>query len=75
LFLIDVKDMAEFERWWLELYDGREYDPQHLVTYAAVRAQFDEVLELSWYPDVSTRFHERRRVAGSDEGARSSPSS
>jgi hypothetical protein len=60
LFLIDVKDMVEFERWWLELYNGREYDPKYLVTYAAVRAQFDEVLELSWYPNVSTRFHEVR---------------
>lgn len=25
--LIDVKDMPEFEREWLELYAGKEYDP------------------------------------------------
>jgi hypothetical protein len=58
LFLIDVKDMAEFEREWLELYAGKEYDPQYLVSYAAVRARFAEVLELSWYPNINTRFHE-----------------
>ena len=52
--------MAEFEREWLELYAGREYDPKYLVSYVAVRARFDEVLELSWYPNVNTRFHEVR---------------
>jgi hypothetical protein len=52
--------MAEFEREWLELYAGREYDPRHLVSYVAVRARFDELLELSWYPNVNTRFHEVR---------------
>jgi hypothetical protein len=60
LFLIDVEDMAEFEREWLELYAGRDYAPKYLVSYVAVRARFDEVLELSWYPNVSTRFHEVR---------------
>ncbi len=60
LVLIDVKDMAEFEREWLELYAGGEYDPKYLVSYVAVRARFDEVLELSWYPNVNTRFHEVR---------------
>ncbi len=44
----------------LELYAGKEYDPTYLVSYAAVRARFDEVLELSWYPNVNTRFHEVR---------------
>jgi hypothetical protein len=28
LFPIDVKDMAEFERQWLEIYAGGEYDPK-----------------------------------------------
>ena len=42
------------------LYAGGEYDPKYLVSYVAVRARFDEVLELSWYPDVNTRFHEVR---------------
>jgi hypothetical protein len=60
LYLIDVKDMPEFEREWLELYAGKEYDPKYLVSYAAVRARFDDALELSWYPNVSTRFHEVR---------------
>jgi hypothetical protein len=60
LFLIDVKDMAEFEREWLKLYAGEEYDPKFLVSYVAVRAKWDDVLELSWYPNVSTRFHEVR---------------
>ena len=60
LFLIDVKDMAEFEWEWLELYAGREYRRKSLVIYAAVRARFDEVLELSWYPNINTRFHEVR---------------
>ena len=60
LFLIDVKDMAEFEREWLELYAGKECDPNYLVSYVAVRERFDEVLELSWYPNVNTRFHEVR---------------
>jgi hypothetical protein len=60
LFLIDVKNMAEFEREWLELYAGREYDGKYLVSCVAIRARFDEVLELSLYPNVNTRFHEVR---------------
>jgi hypothetical protein len=60
LYLIDVKDMGAFERDWLQLYAGGPYDPQWLVSYVAVRARFEEVLELSWYPNVSSRFHEVR---------------
>ena len=33
LFLIDVKDMAEFEWEWLELYAGREGTPK--VTWSS----------------------------------------
>jgi hypothetical protein len=62
LFLVDAKHMGEYEREWLSLYDGKEYEPTYWVSYVAVRARFTEALELSWYPNINTRFHELKVI-------------
>lgn len=57
-FLLDAKDMAACERDWMKVFGGGPYDPTVLVSYVGVRLRAEVSLELSWYPNVNTRFHE-----------------
>lgn len=58
IFLLDAKDMAAYERDWMKVFGGGPYDPTVLVSYVGVRSRAEVSLELSWYPNVNTRFHE-----------------
>jgi hypothetical protein len=57
-YLIDEADIPHYERQWRHTFEGRDFAPEYLVTFVAVRDRRPEALELAWYPNVSTRFHE-----------------
>lgn len=59
LFMMDECYIAFHEKQMLEAFSGgeRKYD-DYVVSYAAVRKILDRTLELSWYPDIFSRYHE-----------------
>lgn len=60
LFLMDEKWMTDYERALLKGLAGGEWDNIGYIAYAAVRRAAPDGLELSWYPNISDRFHEMR---------------
>ena len=61
LCLMDEKWMhAYYENDLLSMLSGKEYEPAGYISYAAARTIHSESIELSWYPNITDRFHEMR---------------
>lgn len=59
IFLMDVKWAAEHEAAWIGLFDeSKQFDPVGYIGYAAARQVNANAIELSWYPNITDRFHE-----------------
>lgn len=62
LYLMDEKWMSAYDASLLTLFSGGERDQVGYISCAAARAIGAEAIELSWYPNVSDRFHEVRVI-------------
>jgi hypothetical protein len=60
LTLMDEKWMPAYEKALLGQFNGMDYEPVGYISYAAARSISDAAIELSWYPNIHTRFHEVR---------------
>jgi hypothetical protein len=58
IFLMSDRWMPEFEKATVAMFDGGEYPIVGYVAYAAARRVTAHAMELSWYPNISDRFHE-----------------
>ena len=60
LIVMDEIWMADYEREWVKQFDGDQAEPYGVgyVTRVAARSVGDGWLELSWYVNISDRFHE-----------------
>jgi hypothetical protein len=57
---MDEKWMADYDKALKKLLAGDGYDVVGYIGYAAARGITAHALELSWYANISTRFHELR---------------
>lgn len=57
-YLVDEKYAVEYESMYLRVFQGLDYEPVGYVSYIAVREVHEKSIELSWYPNLSDRFHE-----------------
>jgi hypothetical protein len=57
-FLVADSDLSKVEAAWLQCFTEGEFDPDYLVTFVAPRSIDESGMEISWYPNISTRFHE-----------------
>jgi len=67
LYLMDEKWMAEYEQALLKLFNGGPYETVGYIAYAAARSISSSGVELSWYANVSDRFHELRITLPRDQ--------
>ncbi len=68
IFLMDVVWMQEYEKTWLKFFnDRKQFDPVGYIGYAAARSVTSSAVELSWYPNVTERFHEVNVVLPRDQ--------
>lgn len=64
---MEEKWMHEYEQSLLKLFAGGEYETVGYIGYAAARTIATSVVELSWYPNTYTRFHELRITLPRDQ--------
>lgn len=58
-YLMEDSYLEEYEKYSLDLFESsHDRDPVGYVSYVAVRKIDESSLQLSWYANVSTRFHE-----------------
>lgn len=57
-YLMDEIYMAEYEKSLLECFSGGPYEAVGYISYVGGRKVRDGSVELSWYPNIHTRFHE-----------------
>ena len=57
-YLMAEDYMQEYERAFLDFFNGGPDFNVGYISYAAVRRINDTSMDLSWYPDIFTRFHE-----------------
>jgi hypothetical protein len=57
-YLMDECYIQEYERSILDVFANKGGDPIGHISFAAVRKVNEHSLDLSWYPNVFTRFHE-----------------
>lgn len=69
LYLMDEKWLPEYEAVLTGFLRGeRDYEAVGYISYAAARRVVgDHAIELSWYPNVFTRFHEMRILLPRDQ--------
>lgn len=60
IYLVDEKWMGEYNVALVEMLNGGNYEPVGFVSYAVGRAILPFSIDLSWYPNISERFHEVR---------------
>jgi hypothetical protein len=60
LYLMDEKWMTEYDGALAKLLAGGGYDVVGYISYAAARNFSRYAIELSWYANIHTRFHELR---------------
>jgi hypothetical protein len=60
IFLMDEKWLQDYEKSLLISISGGEGENVGYVSYVAARAINQDVIELSWYPNINDRFHEMR---------------
>lgn len=58
VFLMDERWLPEYEAARIEMFNGGDYRAVGYISYAAIRSIGSDWLELSWYPNISDRFHE-----------------
>ncbi len=58
IYLIGEKFISEYEQTMMKFFDGTEWEPTGYISYAAARTINENSVELSWYPNISDRFHE-----------------
>src|SRR5262245_35093535 len=58
IYLMDELWMKDYERAWLSFFAGGECENVGYISYAAARRVNKRSLELSWYANAHTRFHE-----------------
>ena len=58
VFLADEVWIPEYETARIDLYNGGEFLNVGYISYAAVRSVTSNFIELSWFPNLSDRFHE-----------------
>ena len=59
IYLVDEKWMMPYETMLVRFLNGKkDYENVGYVSYAAAREIRDADMMLSWYPNISTRFHE-----------------
>ena len=57
-YLMDECYLREYEVWILDHFDGKQADPIGYISFVAARRVHEKSLDLSWYPNVFSRFHE-----------------
>lgn len=57
-YFMDESYIQEYEASILDVFAGKGGDPIGYISYVAVRKVNDNSLDLSWYPDIFSRFHE-----------------
>ncbi len=58
LYVVDEVYIVEYENSMLKLFERKEYENVGYASYAAARKINDNSIELSWFTNVSDRFHE-----------------
>ena len=58
VYLMDEKWIPEWERNYLDFFDGGEFRSVGYISYVAVRSVTLNALEISFYPNTFDRFHE-----------------
>lgn len=58
MYLVDEIYAPDWEKSYLKVFSGEDYEPVGYVSYIAVNQIHPDTLELSWYPNMSDRFHE-----------------
>ena len=70
LYLMDEKYIAEYDAMmssFLKAPDSQEYSPVGYVSFVAGRKVLNDSIELSWYANVSARFHEVSIILPKDQ--------
>ena len=57
-YLMDEIYLGEYEKSLLDIFEGKGYKNVGYVSYVAPRKVHANSAELSWYPNINTRFHE-----------------
>jgi hypothetical protein len=57
-YLMDECYLQEYEASMLDVFADKGYDPIGYISYSAARKINEHSLDLSWYPSISSRFHE-----------------
>lgn len=58
IYVVDEIYMNEYENMMLRFFEGAEYEPIGSVSFVAARNINDSSVELSWYANISDRFHQ-----------------
>lgn len=58
IFLMGETWLEEYEQACIKMFNGGEFPIVGYISYAAVRSISASNIELSWYPNTHTRFHE-----------------
>jgi hypothetical protein len=62
IFLVDEKWMADWEQAMVRMFEGGEYANVGYISWAVARSLRTSSMEISWYPNIHTRFHEVKIV-------------
>lgn len=57
-YIMDECYLQEYEASILDVFAGKGGDPIGYISYAAAKKVNEHSLDLSWYPNISSRFHE-----------------
>lgn len=57
-YLMDECYIQEYEASMLDVFGGKGGDPVGCISFVAARKVNEQSLDLSWYPNLFTRFHE-----------------
>lgn len=66
LFLMGEEWIADWEKAYLDFFNGEEFQYIGYISYAAVNSTSPDALDISWFPNIFDRFHEVRAVLPRD---------
>jgi hypothetical protein len=58
IYLVDERWLDEYDAAAVDMFNGKEYRVVGYVSFAAARHISANSIEISWYPNISDRFHE-----------------
>jgi hypothetical protein len=58
MFIMDEVWLNEYEQYLVSRFEGGGFKSIGYVSYAAKRSSTESAIQLSWYPNTNTRFHE-----------------